>query len=84
MVNKKIKWIEVESETIKKITHKNGNLYVVYQRKPECYVYANVSEQKFRKLLAAKSFGTYINKYIKPNHRLLTKVPSKETVSAHA
>jgi hypothetical protein len=76
------KWIEVEnSESVKKICHRNNKLFVVFQKNPtEVFVYNNVSDALVRKMFKAKSLGGFINQFIKPNHNLSTKLKVK-TVS---
>ena len=69
-----VKWVEVESENIKKFCYRNGKLFVVYAKTPnEVFVYSDVPEATMKRLYKSASVGSFINQHIKPNHKLATK-----------
>jgi hypothetical protein len=73
-----VKWVEVESENIKKFCYRNGKLFVVFAKSPtEVFVYRDVPEATMKRLYKAESVGSFINKHIKPNHKLATKLKTE-------
>ena len=75
MNSKWVKWVEVDSENIKKFCYRSGKLFVVYVKSPnEVYVYNNVPESAMKRLYRSASVGSFINQKIKPNYKLATKL----------
>ncbi len=63
--------VPVESTAVEEVGYDDGEreLYVRYRGTSDgVYVYAGVSPQEYRDLLAAESIGGYVNREIKPKH----------------